>query len=107
MATATVLKLPLRTRMDLIPMLRLLELTRPLTPPPKEQTLFRRLATSRSPILKVRPLRLTGRIHTGFNKAPARRSWIPALLQSTPVRVRKRLPTRFQDQAEQRQLTQT
>ena len=74
-----VLKSQLATPVALILMRRLLEPILPLTRPLKARTLFRPLAPSMSPTLKAPRLRSTAQTHTGFNKAPARRLWIPAL----------------------------
>src|SRR5215212_4582358 len=98
-------KSPLATPVNSMLTLPLSALTRPLTPLPKEKTLFRQNGLSLSLTLKVRPLRLTVQTRTGFSKAPARRLWIPAPLLSIRVRVQKRLQLQSPAQAERRPST--
>src|SRR5215217_4521596 len=68
----------------------------------KEKTLFRQNGLSLSLTLKVRPLRWTVQIRTGFSKDPARRLWIPALRPSIRVLVQRQSQLQSPDQAAQR-----
>src|SRR5436190_19358466 len=90
---------------DLIPTLRLLELTPPPTLRLKELTRFQPSARSLSLTQKARQLPSMVRILTEFSKDPAPRLSIPEPRRLIHVLVQKLLPTLSLDQAERHQST--